>query len=79
MNLAKRRNYSNAIHLKLDNTLLVLVMLGVIAGFVGGFLFAKDRYVNKINEISRMNMEKAVTIDTLKSQIQVLGESTKAE
>jgi hypothetical protein len=61
----------------LNTTVIVVLIVGVVAGFVGGFLFAKDRYLEKISEISAMNMEKAVTIDSLHEEIQVLGASTE--
>lgn len=60
-------------------TLLVVLVIGIVAGFFGGFLFAKDRYTDKIASISEMNMQKAVTIDSLHQQIQVLGASTEAK
>ena len=62
----------------LNTTMLVVLTIGVIAGFLGGFLFARDRYDDKIAAISKLNMDKAVTIDSLNAQIQVLGASTKA-
>lgn len=67
-----------AVSVNLDNKMLLLVVLGLLAGFVGGFLFAKNRYMGKITEISKLNMEKAVTIDTLTTKLQVLGVSTEA-
>lgn len=60
-------------------TVLVVLVIGVVAGFFGGFLFARDRYTDKIASISEMNMERAVTIDSLNQQIQVLGASTQAD
>jgi hypothetical protein len=54
-------------------------MLGVVAGFVGGFLFARERYIEKIAEISKMNMDKAVTIENLYREMQVLGATTEGE
>lgn len=63
----------------LSSAIVVAVVIGVIAGFVGGFLVAKDRYTDRITEISKMNMDKAVTIDTLNQQIQVLGAQTEAK
>lgn len=62
----------------LNTTMLVVLTIGVIAGFLGGFLFARDRYSDNIAAISKLNMEKAVTIDSLNAQLQVLGASTKA-
>lgn len=62
-----------------NSTVIVVLVIGIVAGFFGGFLFARDRYTDKIASISEMNMEKAVTIDSLEQQIQVLGASTKAE
>ena len=63
----------------LSSALVVTLIVGVIAGFVGGFLVAKERYTDRITEISKMNMEKAVTIDTLNQEIQVLGAQTEAK
>ena len=63
----------------LSSALVVALIIGVIAGFVGGFLVAKERYTDRITEISKMNMQKAVTIDSLNHEIQVLGAQTKAE
>jgi hypothetical protein len=71
----RTRSYSR----NLNPTLFFLLVIGVVAGFVGGFVFARDRYMEKITTISQMNMEKAVTIDSLNAQVQVLGASTNAE
>jgi hypothetical protein len=63
----------------LNTTLVIILCIGVIAGFTAGFLYARGRYSEKITAISKLNMEKAVTIDTLNQEIQVLGASTKAD
>jgi hypothetical protein len=51
----------------------------MLAGFMLGFLLAKDRYMQRIDAISRLHMEKAVAVDSLKQELRVLGASTKAE
>ncbi len=59
--------------------LFIVVFLAVVAGFVGGFFVARDRYIMRIGEISRMHMEKAVAVDSLRQELRVLGASTKAK
>jgi hypothetical protein len=78
--MAKRKpRTSRTQSYSLNSVVVAVLIIGVVAGFVGGFLFAKDRYMDNITEISRLNMEKAVTIDSLNQKIHVLGASTKAE
>jgi hypothetical protein len=62
----------------LNTTAVIILVIGVVVGFVAGFLIARERYTDKIAEISKMNMDKAVTIDDLHRQIDVLGVSTEA-
>ena len=62
----------------INTKMLMVLVIGIVAGFFGGFFFARDRYTDKIASISEMNMEKAVTIDSLNRQVEVLGASTKA-
>ena len=57
----------------------LLLLAALVVGLAGGFFAARSRYMDKITEISIMNMEKAVTIDSLNQQIQVLGASDHAE
>jgi hypothetical protein len=61
----------------LDNTMFVIIALGVIFGFVAGYLFTKNRYIQRVDQISTMNMEKAETINQLRDQLKVLGASTE--
>lgn len=62
----------------LNTGVITVLIVGIVAGFVGGYLFARERYNEKIAAISEMNMERAVTIDSLNTQIQVLGAKTQA-
>lgn len=63
----------------MEHKLFLFVLGAMAAGFVGGFVFARDRYVDKIASISEMNMQKAVAIDELNQQIQVLGASDSVD
>lgn len=62
----------------LNTGVVTVLIIGVVAGFIGGYFFARERYQDKISVISKMNMERAVTIDSLNQQLQVLGAQTKA-
>lgn len=61
----------------ISNKVVLFIMLGVVVGFIAGFLFAKHRYIAKIRTISQSHMQKAVTIDSLEAQLKVLGASTE--
>lgn len=54
---------------------MIFVIIALAIGFVGGFFFARDRYIKRIQTISEMNMDKAVKIDDLMMQMKVLGAS----
>jgi Tfp pilus assembly major pilin PilA len=74
--MARRKSASSS---GLNTTLVIVLIIGVIAGFAAGYLLAKNHYTEKITAISKLNMEKAVTIDNLNQEIQVLGASTNAD
>lgn len=74
--MARRKSTTSS---GLSTTLVIVLIIGVIAGFAAGFLVARHRDVQKISVISQMNMDKAVTIDNLNQQLEVLGASTKAD
>ena len=74
--MAKKKTVSTT---GLNTTLILVLVIGVIAGFAAGFYMARDRYTDKITEISKMNMDRAVEIDGLENELEVLGAKTKAE
>jgi uncharacterized protein YneF (UPF0154 family) len=59
----------------MDSKMMIFVIIALAIGFVGGFFFARDRYIKRIQTISEMNMDKAVKIDDLMMQMKVLGAS----
>ena len=63
----------------MDSNLAIFVIVALALGFIGGFFFARDRYIKRIQIISEMNMNKAVQIDDLLQQMKVLGASDHAE
>ena len=75
--MAKRKTHSSSNGL--NTTLIVILLTGVIVGFVAGFLVARDRYTEKIAVISQINMDKAVEIDNLEHHLEVLGAKVAAE
>ncbi len=77
--MAKHKTRTQSAALNANSTLFFMLLLGLVAGFVLGFFFAKDRYMQKIREISKMNMEKAVTVDNLEEKLRVLGASTDVQ
>ncbi len=58
---------------------MIFVIIALALGFIGGFFFARDRYIKRIQTISEMNMDKAVQIDDLMMQMKVLGVSDSVE
>lgn len=72
--MAKTKKVTNTF----NTSLLIVLLIGIIGGFIGGYVIARERYQDKIAVISEMNMERAVTIDSLHTQIQVLGAKTQA-
>ena len=61
----------------IDNIYIIVLLLGVTFGFIAGYLFTKNRYMQRIDEISVMNMNKSNMINELRDELQVLGVSTE--
>jgi hypothetical protein len=61
------------------NLTTVIVVIVFVAGFTAGFFVARDRYIKRISEISRMHMEKADVINVLQNELQVLGVQSSPE
>lgn len=58
---------------------MIFVIISLALGFIGGFFFARDRYIKRIQTISEMNMDKAVQLDELMMKMKVLGISDSVE
>jgi hypothetical protein len=74
--MAKKRAVSSS---NVNNSVIVVLIIGLVAGFIGGYFIARERYTEKIAQISKMNMERAVEIDNLQRHIEILGASTDSE